>query len=316
MNRTDLERARTLAPTTDLTLEGLARRRERKDAHRRMGALVVVAAIASLAVGAVFATYEGTGSPASSAAKATEPETWTVPPGLAIPAGSYAYLHRVVYGDVEAYELQSWFSPGDGSGRVLETGTSSDEPLDSGTPGQQIPYTNDKDYASGEMTSGEVPNMDPLDGLSVDPFVLVGQLVERSRPAGASPIPPPVSAPNEAASTAQVAHVIDVLLVRANATPELKAALSQVLAGLEGVTVNSATLDPVGRPAWSVTFDSHAVSETWWFDPQSDQVLVNRVHSEAGGYTFFTVYEASGVVGSTRATAPEPSFIPPTTTTP
>jgi hypothetical protein len=60
MNRTDLERARSLAPITDLTLEGLARRRERKQAHRRMGALVVVAVIASIAVVAVFAEYEGT----------------------------------------------------------------------------------------------------------------------------------------------------------------------------------------------------------------------------------------------------------------
>jgi hypothetical protein len=63
MNRSDLERARRLAPITDLTLEGLARRGERKEAHRRRGALVVVAVIASLAVGALFAEYEGTESP-------------------------------------------------------------------------------------------------------------------------------------------------------------------------------------------------------------------------------------------------------------
>jgi hypothetical protein len=71
MNRSDLERARTLSPISDLTLEGLARRRARKEAHRRMSTLVVVAVIASLAIGAVFAAYEGTGSPAPGAA--TEP---------------------------------------------------------------------------------------------------------------------------------------------------------------------------------------------------------------------------------------------------
>jgi hypothetical protein len=68
MNRSDLERARTLSPITDLTLEDLARRRERKEARRRMSTLVVLAVIASLAIGAVFAAHEGTGSPAPSAA--------------------------------------------------------------------------------------------------------------------------------------------------------------------------------------------------------------------------------------------------------
>ena len=71
MNRSDLERARTLSPIPDLTLEGLARRRERKDARRRKSTLVVIVVIASLAVGAVFAAHEETGSPAPS--PATEP---------------------------------------------------------------------------------------------------------------------------------------------------------------------------------------------------------------------------------------------------
>jgi len=71
MNRSDLERARSLSPISDLTLEGLARRRERKEAHRRMSTLIVVAVVASLAVGAVFAAREGTGSPMPS--PATEP---------------------------------------------------------------------------------------------------------------------------------------------------------------------------------------------------------------------------------------------------
>ena len=71
MNRSDLERARTLSPIPDLTLEGLARRRERKEAHRRTNTLIVVAVIASLAIGAVFAARAGTGSPGPS--PATDP---------------------------------------------------------------------------------------------------------------------------------------------------------------------------------------------------------------------------------------------------
>jgi len=315
MTSSDLERARGLAPSDGLSLERLARRRERKEAHGRIGALAVVGAIVVLTVSA-FIADDGAGSSAGTPGADTEPEAWTMPPGLAIPAGSYAYVHRVVYGSDEAFELRSWFSPSDGSGRVRETGTSSNEPLDSEVQGQQIPYVHDQTYAPGELTSGEVPNMDPLDDLSIDPEVLAGQLVARSGPAGASPIPPPTSGPNQAASSRQVAHVVDALLHRANATPELKAALSQVLAGLDGVTVTDATVDPVGRPAWSVGFDAHAETQTWWFDPNSDQLLVERTSSVAGDYTFFTVYEESGVVSGTRATETLPSFIPSTTVAP
>ena len=110
--------------------------------------------------------------------------------------------------------------------------------------------------------------------------------------------------------------MIDGLLQRPNATPELKAALSQVLAGLEGVTVNAAAVDPVGRQAWSVEFENQSETRTWWFDPQSDQLLVKRSTSSDGRFTFFTVYEASGVVTDTRGTDTAPSFIPPTTVAP
>jgi len=39
-------------------------------------------------------------------------------------------------------------------------------------------------------------------------------------------------------------------------------------------------------------------------------------HSVAGGITFFTVYEASGVVDSTEDTDAQPAFIPSTTAAP
>jgi len=72
---------------------------------------------------------------------------------------------------------------------VRETGTRSDQPLDSPTPGQQVPYVDDHEYDAGEMTDSGDPNMDPLDELSTDPAELVGQLVEWTRTDGASPAP-------------------------------------------------------------------------------------------------------------------------------
>jgi hypothetical protein len=315
MTSTDLERARGLAPSEGLSLERLEQRRERKEAHRRIGALIVVGSLVVLVAGA-FIADGGARSSVHTPGAQTESEAWTMPPGLAIPAGGYAYVHRVGYGSVEAFEEQSWFSPSDGSGRVRETGTSSNEPVDSEVEGEQIPYVDDQTYAPGELTSGEVPNLDPLDDLSTDPEVLAGQLVARSGPAGASPLPPPTTVPNQAASTQQVVRVAAGLMQRANATPELKAALSQVLVGLDGVTVNDATMDPVGRSAWSVAFENHAKAQTWWFDPTSDQLLVERTRSVAGDYTFFMVFEESGVVSGTHATETQPSFIPSTTAAP
>jgi hypothetical protein len=313
MNRSDLERARATAPITNLSLEGLVQRRDRKERRRRLSALVVAAAIVAFTVGGAYAVLDGNGRTVRAGDGDTQPNVWTMPAGLTVPPGSYAYMHSVVYGDVEAYDLQTWFSPTDGSGRVREAGTTSDQPLDSQTPGQQIPYVHDRDYSVGEMTSGHDPNMDPLVDLSTDPALLVGQLVDRSRADGASPAPAPTPA-GLASSTKQLAQVAGGLLARPNATPELKAALSQVLAGLDGVTVSDATSDPTGRPAWSVALDTQVAATTWWFDPQSDQPLAKRVTS--GQFTFITVYEASGVVSGTHNTDVSTSFIPSTTEAP
>ena len=315
MNHTDLERARASAPITGLSLDGLVQRRERKETRRRLSALAVVVAIGVLAVGSALTVTGGDATPVPSAASDTR-ATWTMPPGLTVPPGSYVYTHSVSYGGVEGYEVQSWFSPSDGSGRVRESGTKTDEPLDSGTPGQQVPYVQDHKYGVGEMTDGGDPNMDPLDDLSTDPEVLVDQLIERSKQDGASPAALP-TVQGSAASTARVALVADVLLHRDNATPELRAALSQVLAGLEGVRMDPATSDPVGRPGWSLTLGTDGGTETWWFDPQSDQLLAKRFRFEGGQLSpVTTISEASGIVSGTHETDLTSSFIPPTTAAP
>jgi hypothetical protein len=115
-----------------------------------------------------------------------------------------------------------------------------------------------------------------------------------------------------------VAETADSILSTANtATPELKASLSQVLAGLDNAAVNATTSDPVGRPAWSVRLagPGGARTKTWWFDPQSDQLLASvRIYPD--GTTYYMVYEAAGVVSATDDTSPQPAFIPATTDVP
>jgi hypothetical protein len=99
------------------------------------------------------------------------------------------------------------------------------------------------------------------------------------------------------------------LILRANtASPELKAALSEVLAGLQGASVDPSTSDPVGRPAWSVGYTQNGSTQTWWFDPQNDQPLaIGRDDA------YVTIYETAGVVDGTGLTRPNPAFIPATT---
>jgi hypothetical protein len=239
-----------------------------------------------------------------------------MPSGLAIPDGSFVYVHRVEYpapgeGGFPA-DRRSWFSPSDGSGRVKESGKQMDQPLDSGMQGHWSSYSYDHSYGPGEVRKNDYTDLSLIDleGLSTDPAVLADQLAQRSQP-----IPPASPDPNVPKSTGSVAIAADMVLRFADsATPQLKAATSQVLAGLEGVTTDTATSDPVGRPAWSVRLAQGSQVETWWFDPRSDQLLaVAVVESD---HTYFTIYEAAGVVDGTGVTSPDPAFIPATTDVP
>jgi hypothetical protein len=239
-----------------------------------------------------------------------------MPEGLAIPAGSFAFVHVVEYpGDGQPgspTDQRTWFSPSDGSGRLAVSGVASDPTLNGGAQ-TQGPYSHDDSFPPGEMGQGE--RWLGLEDLSTDPVVLAAQLAEPYVSPGPTSTASPMPAQDVEVSVAETA---DSILSTANtATPELKASLSQVLAGLDNATVNASTSDPVGRPAWSVRLagPGGARTKTWWFDPQSDQLLASvRIYPD--GTTYFMVYEAAGVVSATADTSPQPAFIPPTTDVP
>jgi hypothetical protein len=297
---------------------------ERLERHRKAKAMrsgIVAGAVAlgvtgALVTGLILARSPSSGSDSNgSASGGTSPDGWTMPEGLAIPAGSFAYVHVVEYpGDGQpgsATVQRTWFSPSDGSGRLAVSGVASDPTINSG-PQTQGPYSHDDSFPPGEMGQGE--RWLGLDDLSTDPVVLATQLAEPY----ASPGPTSTASPAPAQVEVSVAETADYILSMANtATPELKASLSQVLAGLEAATVNEATSDPVGRPAWSVRLagPGGARTKTWWFDPQSDQLLASvRIYPD--GTTYYMVYEAAGVVSATSDTTPQPAFISPTTDVP
>jgi hypothetical protein len=72
----------------------------------------------------------------------------------------------------------------------------------------------------------------------------------------------------------------------------------------------------VGRAGWSLELGANWGTETWWFDPQTDQLLAKQFRYEDGLSPSTTIYEADGVVGGTHVTDVSTSFIPPTTAAP
>jgi hypothetical protein len=310
-----LDRVRQQLPPSTDAFKRLERRREAKAMRSRIvagtvGLSVTAALVAALILSGSLPSGSDRGESVPGSGGST-PAAWTMPPGLAIPDGSFAYVHFVEYpGQGQPgfpADQQSWFSPNDGSGRLTSSGVASDPVLDGG-PQTQGPYSHDDSYGPGEMGNGE--QWLGLETLSTDPEVLAEQLAEPYASAGATPGSTASPNPNIDGSVADIA---DIVLTANTATPELKAALSQVLAGLEGATVDSATSDPVGRPAWSVRLTQGARVETWWFDPQSDQLLASVVVDSS---TYFRIYEAAGVVDGTGDRSPQPAFIPRTTDVP
>jgi hypothetical protein len=109
---------------------------------------------------------------------------------------------------------------------------------------------------------------------------------------------------------------IGELLASADATPELRAALYRVAAGLPGVELGGATADPSGRPgvAVSMTYSQRgaAVRASMIFDPETSELLArvevlleraNWVDAEPGTTFFSMTYLAGGRTDS-LATSP------------
>ena len=255
-----LERLHQQLPVPGDAFERLERRRKAKAMRSGIVAGAVALGVTGVLVtGLILARSPSAGSDPFGSASGTSPDRWTMPEGLAILAGSFAYMRVVEYpGDGQPgspSDQRTWFSPSDGSGRT------------------QGPYSHDDIFGPGEMGQGE--RWMGLEDLSIDPVVLAAQLAEPYVSPGPTSTASPLPARDAELSVAETA---DLILSTANtATPELKASLSQVLAGLDTATVNATTSDPVGRPAWSVRLEGPggARTKTWWFDPQSDQLLAS-----------------------------------------
>jgi hypothetical protein len=310
----DLARGRGAAPPSTLDLERLHTRRERKQTHRRMGASVVALAICVGLVGGAAAVLRSPGAgDGVGVSPAADGASFAPPVNLTLADGQYAYARTTNYtffqDQVDRYpqETQTWWATDD-SGRIEGYGG-----------GNGV-------FAAGSFPTGiECRSyFCDLAGLSTDPATLEQQLIDligSDGVPGASPLPTP--APGQEYSLTEQLVMAASGLQGPDVSPELKAALFQVLADQPEVAVVRDGTDPVGRPAIELWW--HDANNAWlqrvWFDAQTEQPMASEIANvlpagEDPPTYMFSIVERSGVVDSTSSTDLLTPFFPSTSDAP
>ena len=149
----------------------------------------------------------------------------------------------------------------------------------------------------------------PVADLSTDPAQLEAQLRVRVEPGGASPEPyERWGGPVEWG----LIRSIRELLLAPDLSPAVKAALVEVAANLDGVTVDDRAIDPPGRAAILLSTHTEQKLNEWWFDASSHQLLAMRETFDEGGL-LIDVVEAAGVARSTDSDRLGREFVPAVT---
>ncbi|MGH2594374.1 MAG: hypothetical protein ACRDH7_00195 [Actinomycetota bacterium] len=296
--RDDLRRAGERAPRSSLDLERLRARRERMVRRKRASAITLSLAITVALIGGVFAVAQDRGGPGASPANGDLGPTGPAGlPGpsvdLSLVAGRYSFRRVATYvtAGAPAMTVETWWSLDD-SGRI------------------RTAPNDDTTYGPGQI----LQDTGPLAYLSTDPVELRMQMIERTSPNGASPEPMDQFSPGPGQSdhlTAGLIRAIGELLDDPNASPELRAALFQVAAGLEGVQFTPDATDPVGRPAFLLTVTTEGALHRWWFDPASEQLLAKRDDYASDGSFTIVIVESAGVTAGSDSTDPNPRFVSP-----
>ncbi len=276
---------RRSAPPTDIDVESLLLRRDRRARARKTGTIVLSLTVGLAMVVAAF-TFVRTPARVGPAAGALGLST---PSGLAMPDGAYLYRRTRLYAPSSQGEpVKSVWWANDGSGRVRQGAG------------------DDTTFGPGQM----VTDTGPLDQLSSDSAVLREQMMRRMAPDGASPEPfdqfsPGPGQPDHV--TAGMIRSIGELLADPNTTPELRAALFRVAAGLDGVSLTRDVLDPVGRPAIELSVTTEERLHHWWFDPETQQLLAWQDDATSA---WLEVVEAEGFTDSTTSTHVTADLVP------
>src|SRR2546427_12572903 len=224
--REHLRRVSRAARVAEDPVERLYRRRTAKRRQERLTAAVIAIVLFVGAVGGALFAVRGVwdnhrGIPGSG--------QWTPDRPLELLPGQYFYLRGTTFGfDGSRQDQQTWWAP-DGSGELL---------FSTNRPDKYKPYPAEGVYGKGALP---LPFQDDLSLLSTDPKVLEEQVRERADRNGDS-------------MWRAVLNLLD-FEGSPEALPELRAALFDVAAGLDGVTREDAVEDPVGRDAVALRAD-------------------------------------------------------------
>lgn len=290
--RDGLTRALQQAPQVPPDFDRLHRRRERRARNGRIGTAMLALVIGFVPVGgAVWALRgESGGSRAGEGARVGPAKS-----DLSLGVGDYYYMRVSATHPWDAtMEDREW---------VYETWWATD---DSGrTHNLRGSYVHDGVFDAGDFQSdtGDVTD------LSTDPAQLESQLRARVQPDGASPEPyEGWGGPIEWG----LIRSIQELLLSPDLLPAQKAALVEVAANLDGVTVDDRAADPSGRSAILLSTHTEDKLSQWWFDPASHQLLTTReTYDDNGGQITYTV-AAAGVARSTDTDRLVTELIPAT----
>lgn len=290
-----LERAQHLAPPPAFDLDDVRVRKSRHERRRRVSAAVVGLSItAAIVAGAVFAATTG-GNPRGT----VQPGATGIGGGLPAPIrlvalgpGEFSYQRIEIDSTsscadcgVTHVELlaESWWAS-DNSGRI-DVSTAQNYGIHGGTFG-----------------AGAFPTEGDLTGFPTDPDALRTFLLDRSAENGASPRPAVTPAPGVPVEEGELWLAIQDYLGSTqylNATPELRAAMLQVLAQDPMVEVSTGATDPLGRPASTLRFHAYDADVTVFVDPTTDDFMAKTERFDDGSIGSVIVKEA-GIATSDR----------------
>ncbi len=254
--RERLRRASEHLTPSDRAFERLLERRDRKQRHERIAAATIALVVAITVIGGGLTLLSGLirerVKPGSHGAEQVDPR-------LILDPGEYFYLKVSSSEAVDGHirDEETWWAL-DGSGSVRNNSTRQDKYP---TP------------PSGVYEAGQFPVEADLSRLSTDPQRLATQL------ASVSPFADMLACESELACEPEperIWRVIGTLLLDfPNATPDLRAALFEVAAGLPGVRTTEHVEDPVGRSATTLSFTNPDERITWtdYFDPATRQLM-------------------------------------------
>jgi hypothetical protein len=288
-----LEEARHRAPTPAFDLDDVRDRRSRHDRRRRVSAAIVGLGItAAIVAGAAFATasvgtHGRTAGPAGGGGLPAPART------VALAPGGFSYQRIRIESDstcadcgVNHVELlaESWWAP-DGSGRI------------------DVSKAQNYGINGGTFGAGSFPTEGDLTGFPTDPGELRTFLLARSADDGASPRPDVTPAPGVPLEDGQLWLAIRDYLGSTqylNATPELRAAMLQVLAQDPMARVSTGATDPLGRPASTLRFHAYDADVTVFVEPTTGDFMAKTERFDDGS-TGSVIVEEAGIATSDQA---------------